>query len=389
MVIDVLTGGGNGFGVAITADRAGVNRCAVSTTGGIGHYYIVAMTQCLDLVGNVTVTADGTGVGGITTIDTVGRGDDTLIDVSGFAHGTASITIDVTGIVIAVTQRRGLIGYVAVTADGTSVGGIAAVDAIGSGHRSLVGVGDFAHGTTSVTIDVTSVVITVTQCGSLIGYVTVATGGTGVGGITTVDAIGSGHYNLIIVTQSYGFIGHITITTDRAGVSSIATVLAIRGSYITGVVVSDLTDSAADVTVSITGVVIAVTQRRRFIGYVAVTADGASVGSIAAVGAIGSGHHSLVGMSNFAHGTTNVTVNVAVTVVGVRCSILQIAADVAIGIAKAIEGVQMNLLAITEIGGIQQVIFGAADDAIILHHFLGGTHVAEQVDAEHFTAEIL
>ena len=60
-----------------------------------------------------------------------------------------------------------------------------------------------------------------------------------------------------------------------------------------------------------------VTQCGGVISHVAITADGAGIGGIAAVLAIRSGDHSIVDMSNLPHFATDVTIHVASIVVGV------------------------------------------------------------------------
>ena len=117
-----------------------------------------------------------------------------------------------------------MIGYVAVTADGAGIGGVTTVDTIGLGHHSVVAVplgGDDLlgnqHGATDGAVFALGETVGgtssghglvdnlgMTQCVGVIGNIAVTASSAGVGGETTVDAIGIGHHGGVVVGIAYG-----------------------------------------------------------------------------------------------------------------------------------------------------------------------------------------
>jgi hypothetical protein len=94
-----------------------------------------------------------------------------------------------------------------VIAEGTGIGGITGIGAVGSGDHSLV---------------------VMTQGRSFVTYIAVATAGTGVGGMTAVGAIRGSDLGLVAMSQSSSCIALIAVAANLAGVKGVAAIGTVR-----------------------------------------------------------------------------------------------------------------------------------------------------------------
>ena len=152
--------------VAISANGTGVGGVATVFTVGCSYYCVVVMSECIGIITDVAVTANGTGIGGVATVFTVGcsyyhvvlvskRRDFGLCDKRLAADGTDN-AIGKTGVgtiwrfacycLLGVSECRNLVCSIAIAANGTSIGCVTAVYAIGCGYFSIVVMSGSGHG---------------------------------------------------------------------------------------------------------------------------------------------------------------------------------------------------------------------------------------------------
>ena len=244
------------------------------------------MAQSVGVVRLVAVAADRASVGGVAAVLAVGSGHNSLVRVGDGTDSAADVTIGVAGVIVLVTQSVGVICLVAVATDRAGVGGVATVLAVGSGDNSLVGVGDGTDSATDVTIGVAGVIVLMTQSSGLVAHVAVATVGAGVGGVATVDTVGSGHNAIVAVTQ--GRDGLSVVLTARAGVGH-NTLLGTGGSLGLLTHVLTLVIGIASAAGAAEAVGIAMTGGRNSLGVAGATTPIAGVGLDAVLHAGGSG----------------------------------------------------------------------------------------------------
>ena len=208
--------------VAVAAYGAGVGCEACLGTGGCSYYCIVAVSKRCYLIRYVAVATAGAGVGceaclgaggcsyccpvavsvsgyyGLlkkdfaakSTLLTFGKSacctsgcncGYKLLYVLGAKVNSAYVTNVILRLVIGVTECANVIVNVAVATSSTSVGGVAAVCAIGCSYYC---------------------VIAMTECANVIAYVAVAASGTSISGITADKTIGCGYYCVIVMLRT-------------------------------------------------------------------------------------------------------------------------------------------------------------------------------------------
>ena len=139
-----------------------------------------------------------------------------------------------------------------------------------------------------------------TQRSNLIGNITVAAGGAGVGGAARLSAGGGGHNRLIAVTQRSNLIGNVAVAADRAGIHGITTLGAGGSGHYSLISMTQgstlgCAANGAGLGYGAARVIPAMTSGLDNLG-IAVTA-GAGIGSAAHLSAGGSGHNRLIAVA--------------------------------------------------------------------------------------------
>ena len=327
--------GSDGLGVGSPTSRAGVNRLSVLSAGGIGGNANIAVAQRRGLAVGVAVAATITGMGGVASLGAGGIRHHAYIAVaqgialSLTAHGTG-FGLGAGGIHPAVAQSRGLAVGVSITADRAGVGGVARLGAGGSGDHAVIAVAQHRHHTVGVGITTNRTgmsgvalfrasgssdhaFIAVAQGRDRLGVAVAATVA-GVHRLTILGAGGIGGDAHIVMAQRCSLAVGVAVATDRAGMGGVAALGTggIRHHAVVVVAQRIALGSAthrAGPSLSAGGIHPAMAQSGSLVVGVSITADSAGVGGIAAIGAVGSGHHAFIAVAQSsalglaAHGT--------------------------------------------------------------------------------------
>ena len=219
-------------------------------TIGCSYYCIVLVTTCGNLIANVAVLTSGAGVGSVTAVYTVGCGYYRYVRVKTYPRVVKNVVV-LEVLVLILFKRRNLVRNVAVATGRTGIGGITAC---------LVGrLGYYCVILMTVSLGL-AVNVAVTACR------------TSVGGVTTGRTGRIGYYCFVIVTESLGLVCNVAVAA-RTGVGGITAVLTVGIGYYCFVIVTESIDLVCNVAVA--------TYR-------------AGVGGVAAVLTIGIGYYCVV-----------------------------------------------------------------------------------------------
>ena len=164
-------------------------KTVLGATCRIASYNHFVVTECRGFIAYVRITANRADVSGRSTICTIGSSNNRIVRMF---------------------KRCGCIAYVRITANRADVSGRSTICTIGSSNNRIVRM--------------------FKRCGC-IAYVRITANRAYVSGKATICTIGRSYNRIIRMFKRCGYIVYIRITANRAGVGGKATACAIRCSY--------------------------------------------------------------------------------------------------------------------------------------------------------------